>query len=208
MSDSNAGMTSNPWPSSDWVAFVAERGLLGAGLLLIVLVALALRAVRETWSASPNADDAEAVLTSLALIGVLVATVIVGSFDAVLLTAIPTLFVWLLAGVLAPPARAWFTWRRGVVEFAPAIVIVVGSLAILHSALELSAMSAFASSSRISAVSRAAALDPGDYRIRLRAAQAYIARGECASARPHARAARQLFPSSSAARRAVAACGR
>jgi O-antigen ligase len=158
MSDSNRGMTSNPWPSSDWVAFVSERGLLGAGLLLLVVVALGVRAIRETWSASPDADDAERVLTSLALIGVLVATVIVGSFDAVLLTAIPTLFVWLLAGVLAPPAREWFAWTRGVREFAPALVVVLGSLAILHSALELSAMSAFASSSRISAVTRAAAV--------------------------------------------------
>lgn len=211
MSDSNPGMTSNPWPSSDWVAFVSERGFLGAGLLLLVILGLGIRAVRDIASsrgaASAGGRDDERVLESLALVGVLVATVIVGSFDAVLLTAIPTLFVWLLAGVLAPPSREWFAWESGVREFAPALVIVLGSLAILHSALELSAMSAFASSSRLSAVTRAATLDPGDFQIRLRAAQDYLARGDCARARPNAQAARQLFPSSAAARRAVAACG-
>ena len=207
MSDSNPGMTSNPWPSSDWVAFVSERGLLGAGLLLLAIIALGLRAVREAWVVPQSSGDSERVLTALALVGVLVAATAVGAFDAVLLTAVPTLFVWLLAGALAPPARGWFTWERGVVEFAPTVVVIVGALAILHSALELSAMSAFSSSSRVSAVSRAAALDPGEFRIRLRAAQAYVGLGECSKARPHAVAAHDLFPSSVQARRLVAECG-
>jgi len=207
MSDSNPGMTSNPWPSSDWVAFVSERGLLGAGLLLLAFVALGLRAIREAWAAPRSSGDSERVLTALALVGVLVAATVVGSFDAVLLTAVPTLFVWLLAGALAPPARPWFTWERGVREFAPTLVVLVGALAILHSALALGAMSAFSSSSRIAAISEAATLDPGEFRIRVRAAQSYIARGECSKARPHALAARQLFPSSTQARRLVSECG-
>jgi hypothetical protein len=47
-------------------------------------------------------EDAERVLTSIALIGTLVATAVVGAFDAVLLIAVPTYFVWTLAGALRP----------------------------------------------------------------------------------------------------------
>jgi len=52
----------------------------------------------------------------------------------------------------------------------------------------------------------AVARDPGNFRIRVRAAEMYIARGDCKRARPHAAAAKGLFPSSPAAGRAVAAC--
>jgi hypothetical protein len=49
--------------------------------------------------------------------------------------------------------------------------------------------------------------DPGNYRIHTKVAQAYIARGECKNARPHARAARALFPSAAEPRRELSACG-
>ncbi|HYN81484.1 MAG TPA: O-antigen ligase family protein [Gemmatimonadaceae bacterium] len=40
------GMTANPWPSSDWVAFVSERGFVAAIALLLVFVTLFFRAFR------------------------------------------------------------------------------------------------------------------------------------------------------------------
>jgi O-antigen ligase len=40
MNNNEAGMTSNPWPSSDWVAFIAERGLPAATLLLLVFIGI------------------------------------------------------------------------------------------------------------------------------------------------------------------------
>jgi O-antigen ligase len=40
------GMTANPWPSSDWVAFVSERGFVAAVALLLTFVTLFFRAFR------------------------------------------------------------------------------------------------------------------------------------------------------------------
>jgi hypothetical protein len=48
--------------------------------------------------------------------------------------------------------------------------------------------------------------DPGSYRIQMRAADYFLARGRCEKARVHATAARDLFPHSPAARRVLAQC--
>jgi len=95
------GITSNPWPSSDWIAYLSERGVLGVVLLVLVLVGLLWRTFREFGVRAGR--DTERVLTAIALVGTLVAVAVVGAFDAVLLIAVPTFFVWTLAGALAPP---------------------------------------------------------------------------------------------------------
>src|SRR6478672_9560342 len=49
--DHDDGMTANPWPSSDWIAMLAERGLpatLAFALAYVGLVVLALRAMRNS----------------------------------------------------------------------------------------------------------------------------------------------------------------
>lgn len=54
------GMTANPWPSSDWVAFVSERGFVAAIALLLVFVTLFFRAFRgwrEGGVASQHAES-------------------------------------------------------------------------------------------------------------------------------------------------------
>jgi hypothetical protein len=71
----------------------------------------------------------------------------------------------------------------------------------------LAAMSLYATSARSTVLERASAMDPGSYRIHVRLAQHYIGRGDCKHGRVHANAARQLFPSSPAAKRLVASCG-
>lgn len=73
------GRTYNPWPSSDWVAFVTERGFAAAVVLFIAFLAIARRA-----------DPVG--------LGVLAATLVAGMFDAVLLLALPTLLVWVALG--------------------------------------------------------------------------------------------------------------
>src|SRR4029077_801619 len=40
---SQGGMTYNPWPSSDWIAFISERGLISAILLALALLTIAVR---------------------------------------------------------------------------------------------------------------------------------------------------------------------
>jgi O-antigen ligase len=59
------GMTANPWPSSDWMTFLSERGPLAFVILALAVVALivdALRAIREP-------GDPERTLQAWALLG-------------------------------------------------------------------------------------------------------------------------------------------
>ena len=101
--------------------------------------------------------------------------------------------------VKLPPAR-----RFG----AMALVAVLGGLAVTRSVGQLAAMGVFESSSRASGVERAAALDPGSYRIHLRLAEAYARRGSCKNLRIHADAARALYPNAAEPKRVLARCGR
>ncbi len=187
------GMTDNPWPSSDWVAFVAERGFLATACLALALMALVVRAIRDLRRGRGD-GDLERSTAALMLVGTITTAVVVGLFDAVMLIAVPTLFFWLLAGVLAPPVDGKRTITTGVREFAPAILVGLGVLAIGRSAMQIAAMSAYSSSSKLSAIETAAKLDPANYRIRMRLADAYVARGDCTRAAAHARAAKRLFP--------------
>lgn len=207
------GMTSNPWPSSDWVAYLSERGVIGMALLLLVFLGLFGRAVRELWQTRSRSDggsarDPERVLTALALVGTLIATAVVGAFDAVLLLALPTFFVWTLAGALAPPVGGRASFRWGVHDLAPALVFGLGVLTVGRSACQLAAITISSTSSRASSLEAAALLDPGNYRIQLRAAQAQLGRGRCDAVRAHARKARTLFPNAGEPRHYLSACGR
>jgi O-antigen ligase len=200
------GLTSNPWPSSDWVAFLSERGVAGFALLLFVMVGLAWRALRDLWRA--GGADAERVLTAIALIGTLAATAVVGAFDAVLLVAVPTYFVWTLAGALAPPPGGGVSLERGVREFGAVVVFGLGVIVVGRSAGQFAAIAMFSTSSRAAAWNQASVFDPGNYRIHTRVARAYLTRGDCTRSRPHARAARTLFPNAGEPRRQLASCGR
>lgn len=208
LSQSN-GMTSNPWPSSDWVAYLSERGVIGFGLLLLVFLGLLFRAVKELWQArSSGVRDPERVMTALALVGTLVAAAVVGAFDAVLLIAIPTFFVWTLAGALAPPVTGRASFRWGVHDLAPVAVFGLGVIIVGRSACQLAAMSLANGTSRASVLETAARLDPGEYRIQMRAAQAELRRGHCQAVRARASSARKLFPNAAAPRDYLSSCGR
>jgi O-antigen ligase len=204
MSQDN-GLTANPWPSSDWVAYMSERGLVGMGLLLLAMLGLVGRALRDLRGGSSR--DAERTLTAIALVGTLAATAVVGAFDAVLLIAVPTFFVWTLAGALAPPSEGGVSLEAGVSQFLPVLAFGAVAIAVLRSACQLVAIAAFSTSTKLSVLDRSSTFDPGNYRIHTRVAQAYISRGDCTRARPHARAARGLFPSASEPKREIAACG-
>ncbi len=106
LSRANPGRTANPWPSSDWVAFIAERGFPAAALLAFAWIGLMASALRRLV----GARDEEEGLAALALLATLVATLVAGLFDAVLLLALPTLLVWAAVGAL---------WSPGVVPERP-----------------------------------------------------------------------------------------
>jgi hypothetical protein len=200
------GMAANPWPSSDWMTFLSERGAAAFVILTLAVIALIVDAVRALRVDS----DPERALATWALLGTLAVLLVVSTFDAVLLLPAPALVAWGLLGAFSPPSRP-----RAVVSLtlpkrilAIVLVLVIGGLAVTRSAAQVAAMSVYESSNRANQVERAAVLDPGSYRIRLKLAEAYARRGRCTSVRSHATAARELFPNAAAPRRLLAACGR
>jgi hypothetical protein len=199
-------MTSNPWPSSDWVAFAAERGAPATVLLVVIFVAFLVLAV---WHMRV-ARGPESVLSALVLAGTVIITLVVGAFDAVLLIAPPTLFVWLLLGVYAEPVSQSAprqSMTAGVRQWAPVVVFGLALLAAGRSALQMAAMATVTASSRTSALERAAIFDPGSYRIHMRLAEAYLNQGRCDRARSQARDARDLYPMAVTPRELLSQCG-
>ena len=202
---SDEGLTSNPWPSSDWIAYLSERGGVGFALLVLTMIGLLWRAFRELGGRSGR--DSERVLTAITLIATIIATAVVGAFDAVLLIAVPTFFVWGLAGALAPPGTGGIEVESRIHRFVPVLAAVLALIAVGRSAFQLAAIATFSTSTRLATLERASIFDPGNYRIHTRLAQAHLARRDCARARPHARAARALFPNAGEPKRELAACG-
>ena len=203
---SDEGMTDNPWPSSDWVAFISERGLVATACFALALLALGLRAVDDLRQARGD-GDLERATAGLMLIGTITTTVVVGMFDAVLLIAVPTMFFWILAGVLAPPVDGKQALTKGVHALGPVTLALFGLLAIGRSSLQIAAMSTYSGASRLSEIERAARFDPGNYRIQLRLADGYLARGDCVKAAAHAAAARGLFANASDPKGVLRRCG-
>ena len=198
------GMTSNPWPSSDWVTFLSERGPIAFGLIGLAMIALLTDGIRGLRNSAGTEQRASAAV----LLATLVVLLIVGTFDAVLLLPVPALVGWSLLGALAAPSRE----RRAIEMTAPrrivalALVAALGGLVVTRSGAQLMAMSIYATSAKASALERASAIDPGSYRIHARLAQLYLGRGDCKRSRGHANAAERQFPSSPAVRRLLASC--
>jgi hypothetical protein len=190
------GMTANPWPSSDWMAFLTERGLAAATLLALAFVRIARDALRRLRVAV----DAEEALLAAALLGTVTAACITGLFDAVLLLALPSLIVWSALGALTAtqqlPEPSPRTLRFGMP------LLVVAFAATLRSAAQLIAMDVYETRSDRALLEQASHLDPGNYRLHLR-----LARGGKRTLRcEHARAAHALFPAAAAGREVLRGC--
>jgi O-antigen ligase len=199
------GMTANPWPSSDWVAFVSERGVVAAAALLGVFGLLLFSAVRR-WT---DLGGSDAVLAKLALAGTITATLVVSAFDAALLLAAPAFLAWSVIGAASGIGRRArvFTFPRAAWKATLITAVCVVTLSVARSGTQTAAILAVGTGgSRLGWID-AAMLDPGSYRINMRVAQLYAARGRCVSVRTYARRARGLFPSSPAARQMLQRCG-
>ncbi|MBW3629167.1 MAG: O-antigen ligase family protein [Gemmatimonadetes bacterium] len=123
LSRSRPGATSNPWPSSDWVAAIAERGFPAVILLAAALIGIALSAYRRLLAV----PDEEEALAAGALCATLLATVVAGLFDAVLLLALPTLLVWGTLGALRSPQEAPVSPTRAKLSMALLIVLATSA---------------------------------------------------------------------------------
>jgi len=196
---SEGGMTFNPWPSSDWVAFASERGFLAALVLAAVFAMLAFGALRRLR----NATDADDALRATALIATIAGACVAGAFDAVLLLAFPSFFVWVTLGALeCGGSVAAFTPaaeppRTIAIPLVLAVLVVIAAA---RSTAQIIAMELFTRGDRPS-LRRAAMIDPSNYRVRLR-----LARIGGKSRCEHALAARSLFPHADAARSAARGC--
>lgn len=201
----NSGMTANPWPSSDWVAFLAERGFIAFGTIVVAFALMGLGALHRVARATTTAG----ALRALALAGTVLITAAVGLFDAVLLLAAPSLIAWALIGALmAPVATRWtFTPGEGTRRVGLVLALTFAALFVVRGTSQAIAMAVYADAPRRAAsVRRAAEIDPGSYRLRLRAAQSYASRGQCRNAVRHARAASALYPNAPAPRGVLRRC--
>lgn len=191
----------NPWPSSDWVATLSERGPIGAVLLLLVGLTMAVSAARRLRD-----PDGRVAHQAAALLAVIAATAVCGMFDAVLLLAPPTLFFWAACGVLLPdtgPVLERPLSRRSALLLFP-LLVSLATVTTSRSAAQLVALIESGNGRDLRTVRRAAFIDPGNFRLQLILAS----RLRCDQARPHARQALALYPHHPSARRAASRCGR
>lgn len=204
------GTTANPWPSSDWVAFVSERGLIATLALLGAFGALFLGSIRK-WKEVPDGD---AVLLKITLAATITATMVVSCFDAVLLLAAPSLLVWGILGTASGGTRSVMPqWGREVELGGTAwrslasVSLLIVVLSVARSATQTTAMTIIGRGGQTANWVRGAAWDPGSYRINARVAELYVNRGRCAKALPFAKQAASLFPSAATPKRVLRRCG-
>ncbi len=198
-------MPTNPWPSSDWVAIASERGL-PALLVLWSMVAVMLFV---GWRRLRGQGPAEDRLRGLALVCTMLAVLVVGSFDAVLLLATPSLFAWGLLGVLLPPQRelAAVTLSPGRRRAFATVFAAAALLFAARSTAQAAAMLMAGSGRSVRWVSWAARVDPSSYRLHMILAGGPGARGPCSRVRLHGAAAHRLFPHHEAPVRVLRSCG-
>jgi O-antigen ligase len=198
------GMTSNPWPSSDWIAALSERGWDSLFALAAFVVLLLAGAVRSRFDAALTPAERLAAVTGG---GVVLIAALEGMFDAVLLLPTPTIIVMAAAGALIPPGA-----DQRVVSLRPTRQVLLGFAFMVFTVAacvaadrRMDAMRSYELGTTLG-IEHALVEDPGSYRIQMRAADYYAARGQCGKARTHALAARALFPYSPAPRHVLSQC--
>ncbi len=161
--DYNTGRTMNPWPSSDWVAILSERGLPALAVMLLFFGFM----FAGAWRRAGRPAEGDDQLEGAALAAVLAASGVVACFDALLLLPAPSLLVCGLAGALCAPSG--FSVKLNVPRRALyAALLLVWGAALLRSAGQIASMSIYSKARNKAQVSRAALFDPGNARVRAR----------------------------------------
>ena len=201
--------TANPWPSSDWVALVAERGPIAVVALLLAFVGIIANAFQSIRGSSANNPGARDPFLPVAVTATVLVAGAVGLFDAVLVLAAPALIVWASLGALGASGRTRSEWTPTPAARRIWMLVALAPLFLfaLRSTGETLAMQAFGTGDRLGSVERAALLDPGSYRIQLRLALLALNTRGCALARPHAKRAANLLPAANAPRSILRRCG-
>ncbi len=197
-------MTANPWPSSDWVAALSERGVaafLAFTAFVVFLLGAALKA-RYDPALSPHER-----LAAIAGGGVVLIAALEGMFDAVLLLPTPLLLVSAGAGALLAPGteRRTFSLTPGRKFLLGGTFAAFTLLACFLGNRRIEAMRLYELGTQ-AALESALSNDPSSYRIQMRAADYYLSHNQCVKARAHALSARALFPYSPAPRHVLSQC--
>jgi hypothetical protein len=195
-------MTANPWPSSDWMAMLSERGLPAFVSWTMLMAGLGLAGL---WGWGRLDAPLDERLRAIAGAAVVLVVAVEGAFDAVLLLATPTLVFWGAMGALMPPApsaAASAPMGRTRRLLLSVVILATGLAAAEHSALKISSMAAYSQGQ----LGRAVSLDPGSFRARLRYAQLMMSRTSRTRGCTEAKAALALFPRSPDAKRLAAGC--
>lgn len=202
--DADDPIPTNPWPSSDWMALLAERG----ALALVLLWAAGAAMIYVGWQRSRERGRTTEGLAGLTLVATAAVAVVVGTFDAVILLPAPTFLVWALFGTLLPPQRQLLVIPAGQpLRILRLVVAVAGALLVARSATQTASIMVAGDGGSRRATRWAERLDPGSYRLHLLAASSARGRGRCAEVRPHAGKAHELFPDHAAPRRLLRGCG-
>ena len=189
------GTTANPWPSSDWMAILSERGAPALAAILLALLGL----LAGAWRKAAHAAGIEEYSEGLTLTAVLSVTAVVACFDAVLLLPAPSFIVWSLFGALAafsPPRWSAELSQRALRRLTAAVALV-GTAAVLRSSGQIAAMALSSKARSAAQCARAARLDPGNARIRSRCAAlraAALRRPDTDPGGPPAAACQNLTP--------------
>lgn len=192
-------MPTNPWPSSDWVALLVERGPAGLALGLGLFLAIATVCVRRALG-----SESEARLRGTAALGLLLAVGAAGLFDAVLLLPAPTLIAMAGLGALLPDTRPLVTrlplgpGARPVT--ATALVLMLAAAA--RSGAQLASILEAGTGMPRARLEAALRYDPASYRLRVLLAM----RAPCPQARAHAERAAALLPFHPAPHQLAARC--
>lgn len=201
--DSGDPIPTNPWPSSDWMGLLAERGVPAMLLLVGAMGGL----IVVGWKRSRANGASDEGLAGLAMVAVIIVAGVAGVFDAVMLLAAPTLVVWTAVGALRPPPRRALTLPTGAARGLMWVVAGVGLLFSARSALTSLAIIVAGDGDSRTALVWASRIDPGEYRLHMLLARKPGRSGACAAVREHATDARELFPYHEAPKRALRVCG-
>jgi O-antigen ligase len=195
----NDAIPLNPWPSSDWIALLSERGVAAVLAILLVGGSCLWRAMRAARTGGMR------TMAAATLAALLVIAAAEGSFDALLLLPAPLLLVAIAAGALLSAVD-----RTGV-EFAPvlpasrwgiAVAALLGVI-VIRSGMQTAAYVVAGNGRSIARLTWAARIDPTSYPIRI----ALAMKAPCSMARDDARAALRLAPGWPAPRIAARRCG-
>ena len=184
----------NPWPSSDWIALVSERGWPAP----LFAVALALLIAGPLWRR--RRESVDAALRAAVVLGTSAAVAVAGLFDAVLLLALPLA----VAAVIIGSASTAPTDERlpRPIPMLRSLLLVLVAVALIRSIQQTAAYIVAGRGTSRAAIQRAVRIDPFSYPLQI----ALGRRGPCRSSREAARAALRLAPTWPAAQRASRRC--